>query len=204
MNKLGQALAEIDRVRFLSPTFHSELVSEIRWSKEEALARRDGLDVASLELSASDLAALQVVRSSDAMAVLRTLDKGHALGNSARKAFGLAAAALVLTIESSDDFVEGGRGLERLWLAATRRGIAVHPWGSPFVFQRLVEAPDTLDEWERGCLSRAMAAFDEAAPLGRSKSRILVLRLSRGAQATARSLRRPIAEVLTFDPAFDS
>ena len=43
---LGEALAELDRVRFLSPRLHQELFSELRWTRDEALTTLDGLDIA--------------------------------------------------------------------------------------------------------------------------------------------------------------
>ncbi len=74
------ALAALTRVRFLSPAFHSELVSEIRWSTAQARATRDGIDLASLDLDAADQAVLEMLRSVPAMAVLRQLGLGRALG----------------------------------------------------------------------------------------------------------------------------
>ena len=48
----------------------------------------------------------------------------------------------------------------RLWLEATRRGLAIHPWGSPFLFQRLLEDADSLEGWERTALTGAAGAFE--------------------------------------------
>jgi hypothetical protein len=93
--------------------------------------------------------------------------------------------------------VEGGRGLMRLWLEATRRGLAVHPWGSPFLFQRLYEEPASLEAFERGALADAADAFGGVVALDRGRPILLILRLSRGAAPpSARSLRRPVEKVL--------
>ncbi len=81
----------------------------------------------------------------------------------------------------------------RLWLEATRRGLAVHPWGSPFLFQRLYEDPASLEDFERAALADAAGAFalDPERPI------LLILRLSgEAAPPSARSLRRPVEEVL--------
>jgi nitroreductase len=200
---LADAIAELDRVQFVSSKFHGELFSEIRWTPEEARSTRDGLDVASLELSPTDRAALEVVRSAPAMDVLRSLDLGRALGNAARTSFREAAAALVLSCRAPRGgpdrvtLLDAGRGLERLWLEATARGISIHPWGSPFLFQRLLEAPDSLDAWERTSLRHAAGIFGGVVPLRAESTMLLVLRLFRGAPATAFSLRRDLDEVLT-------
>ncbi|MFO0676139.1 MAG: Rv1355c family protein [Polyangiaceae bacterium] len=195
---LADVVGELDRLQFLSPKYHRELVSEIRWSREDAEATRDGLDVAALELSATDLAALSVVRSGPAMEFLRREDLGRALGASARKAFRASAAFAVVSAggTSKRELVDAGRSLERVWLEATRLGIAVHPWGSPFLFQRLESAPDTLDAWERSILAReAVRLGDVVGVAAPGTTRLLVLRLSRGAPATARSLRLHLDDV---------
>ena len=75
------------------------------------------------------------------MDFLAELDRGCGLGNLARDAFaGSAGADRAARRERRPGaLVDAGRGLMRLWLEATRRGLAVHPWGSPFLFQRLLE-----------------------------------------------------------------
>jgi hypothetical protein len=82
----------------------------------------------------------------------------------------------------------------RLWLEATRRELAIHPWGSPFLFQRLLEEPDSLEPWERDALFRAAGAFDHDA----GRPILLVLRVSRAGPPSTRSRRRPLDDVLTY------
>lgn len=111
LGKLGEALAELDRVRLLSPAFHRELFSEIRWSRDEALATRDGIDLASLELDAADLAAFDVIRSAPTTEALGRFGLGRALGDASRTAFRNAGTALVIGVRSTDHacLVEAGR-----------------------------------------------------------------------------------------------
>lgn len=198
--RLGETLGELDRVRMLSPRFHRELFSELRWTRLDALARKDGIDLASLELDATDLAALHVVRQADPMALLAELEAGRALGSSARTAFLHASAALVLCTRGTSpaQLLDCGRGLLRLWSEATARGIAVHPWGSPFLFQRLEEAGSTLEPWERAVLEKAAKGFEAEVGRDREQVVLLILRLSKADPPTARSVRRSVEDVLTF------
>jgi hypothetical protein len=94
--------------------------------------------------------------------------------------------------------VEAGRGLMRLWLEATRQQLAVHPWGSPFLFQRLLEDPDTLDAWERTALTQAAGAFGDVIGLEHDRPVMLVLRLSLSGPPSTRALRRPVDDVLVL------
>lgn len=200
LGKLGEALAELDRVRVLSPAFHREMFSEIRWSRDEALATRDGIDLASLELDAADLAALDVIRSAPTAEALGRFDLGRAVGGASRTAFRNAGAALVIGVRSTDHscLVEAGRGLLRLWLDATAREIGVHPWGSPFFYQHLREPGSTLDTWQREAIAHSRRIFAEAVPLEEDVTVLLVLRLAAGTRPTARSVRRAVDDVLSF------
>ncbi|HKR52208.1 MAG TPA: Rv1355c family protein [Pseudonocardiaceae bacterium] len=200
LGRLGEALAELDRVRVLSPAFHRELFSEIRWSRDEALATRDGLDVAALEFDAADLAVLEVIRSAPTAEVLGGLGLGGALGAGSRTAFCNAGAALVIGVRFTEYacLVEAGRDLLRLWLDATARGVGVHPWGSPLLYQRLRETGSSLDAWQRDAIAHSRKIFAEAAPVKDDVAVLLVLRLTTGTQPTARSVRRPVDDVLSF------
>jgi hypothetical protein len=191
--RLGAALGALDRVRFLSKRLREDMLGELRFAGQDP---RDGIDVASLELDATDRAAIDVLRTGAGMTFLAAQDRGWGLVESARDAFCAAGGALVLRPAGVEPhlLVEAGRGLLRLWLHATRDGLAIHPWGSPFLFQHLCERPGSLDPWEHAALTRAAAGFalDPAHPI------LLVLRVSEAGPPTVRSLRRPLEEVLTF------
>jgi molybdopterin/thiamine biosynthesis adenylyltransferase/nitroreductase len=193
LRELGAALGALDRVRFLSARLREDMLGELRFPGEDT---RDGIDVASLELDASDLAAMDVLRTGAGMALLARLDRGWGLGNLARDAFAASGGALVLRAHSLEPqaLIEGGRGLMRLWLEATRRDLAIHPWGSPFLFQRLLEDPDSLEPWEREALTAVAGAFE----LDAGRPILLVLRVSRAGPPSTRSRRRPLDDVLTY------
>lgn len=200
LTELGAALGALDRVRFLSPRLRRDLIGELRFTAREARSSRDGIDVASLELDPADLAAMDVLRTGAGMDLLARLDRGRGLGNASRDAFAGSAGAIVLRAAAVDRpaLVDAGRGLMRLWLEATRRRLAVHPWGSPFLFQRLLEDGDSLEGWERTALTGAAAAFERVVGLDRDRPVLLILRVSQGDPPSVRSLRRPVDEVLAF------
>src|SRR3954452_2430110 len=195
--ELGTALGALDRVRFLSAPLRRDLMGELRYAADA----RDGIEITTLELDGADRAAMDVLRTGAGMELLAKLDRGWGLGNASRDAFAGSGGAVVLRAPGVDRgaLVDAGRGLMRLWLEATRRGLAVHPWGSPFLFQRLLEAPASLDEFERTALTRAAGAFRRVVAVERERPVVLILRLSRSAgPPPARSLRRPVEEVLSI------
>ena len=194
LRELGDALADLDRIRFLSPDLHRELVSEIRWSSAEAFATRDGIDLASLALAPEDVAAMEVLRSAPAMEELRRLDRGQALGTATRRSLRTAGAALVLatTSTSRPAMIDAGRGLMRAWLTATALGVGVHPYGSPFLEQYVREHPEAVDGWARKIVEPAGLALRRAAGLPADATVLMVLRLATAHTPAARSLRREV------------
>src|SRR4029079_13698683 len=93
---------------------------------------RDGIDVASLELDASDLAAMDVLRTGSGMALLAKLDRVWGFGALARDAFAASGGALILRAHSVEPqaLIEGGRGLMRLWLGGTPPASGLPPLGA--------------------------------------------------------------------------
>jgi hypothetical protein len=143
---------------------------------------------------------MDVLRTGAGMDLLARLDRGRGLGNASRDAFVGAAGAIVLRAAAVDRaaLVAAGRGLMRLWLEATRHRLAIQPWGSPFLFQRLLEDGGSLEAWERTALTGAADAFERVVGLDPEHPVLLILRVSRGASPSVRSLRRPVDEVLAF------
>jgi hypothetical protein len=196
LTELGTALGMLDRIRFLSARLRRDMIGELRFTSEEAHATRDGIEVASLDLDPADRAAMDVLRLGVGMDFLAQIDRGWGLANLARDAFKVSAAALVLRADPQR-LVDAGRGLMRLWLEATRRRLAIHPWGSPFLFKHLFEA-GALDEWERASLTEAAARLGAITPLDAERPILLILRVSRHDQPSVRSLRRPVEDVLSY------
>ena len=56
-------LAATDRIRYLEPRLHAEMISELRWPQED---NSDGLDILGLELAPTDLATLELATLMDA------------------------------------------------------------------------------------------------------------------------------------------
>ena len=194
MRELGSALGRLDRVRFLSARLRRDMLGELRFSAAEARATSDGIEIASLDLDPSDRAAMDVLRLGAGMDFLASIDRGWGLGNLARDTFTGSGGALVLRAPGTDRaaLVAAGRGLMRIWLDATRRDLAVHAWGSPFLFQHLHEG--ALEEWERAAVADAAERFP--VPIQRERPILLILRISRFDPPSVRSLRRPLDDVL--------
>lgn len=125
--------AEADRIRFLTPQLHREMMSELSFAGDDV---RRGIDVRTLELSEKDQAALQIARRPDAMSELAGWGGGKRLGEASAKLIGDADAMVVLTCAGyrDADYVRAGQLLQRLWLEATRDRVGLHPMSPLFLY----------------------------------------------------------------------
>ncbi len=201
--ELGEVLGRCDRLRLLSRTMHQEMMSEVRWNADEVRRTRDGLDVATLELTPTDLTALRVMSRWGAMELVGKLGAGTALERPARKAIAAASAVGLVTVEgtSRESFFAGGRAMQRVWLRATALGLAFQPMAPlTYLLARLEKGRgEGLRSAEiatlRGLRDRLGAVLPDAAGRGEP----MLFRVARAPAPSARALRRHAEDVLDLE-----
>jgi hypothetical protein len=200
LDTAGRVLGTGDRLRFFSDRLHREMMKEIRWTPEEARRTGDGIDIATLEMRDVDEAGLRLLSSWPVVRFLRSLGMGGALEDLSRRAVEAASAVALLTGAGTApvDYFNGGRAMERMWLAATAMGLAVQPMSSlPYLFARL-ERGAGFEATERAALEGLRARYARLFRVGPRVGELLLFRVSRAEPPTARSLRRPVEMVLDF------
>ncbi len=164
--RFGALLGASDRLRLLDPALHRELVGELRWTHAAATTTGDGIEVASLGLDRSGVAALRLLTRPAVAAFLAEHDLGGRLTEVQRPSVSATSALALVAVDGDTpaDRVRGGRAVQRMWLEATARRLAVQP-----------VTPLTLfgPSKERDAWLAALFDVGDAAP-------ILILRLHRG------------------------
>ena len=61
--KIASVLGEADVVRTFDRRFHDQMLSEMRWTPEEAERTRDGIDIYTLELPKGAMTGLKLMRN---------------------------------------------------------------------------------------------------------------------------------------------
>ncbi|MFD4182816.1 Rv1355c family protein [Rhodococcus sp. NPDC058514] len=182
--------AASDRVRFLDPRLHREMIGELSGPE----GRSDtGIDIRSLELDTAGLAMLHIVSRPDVMAHLAEWGLGNALGNITRARVGSssALAAVVVGGCAPRDFLRGGGAAESVWIRAEEHGLAVQPISPVFLYG--VDAAD-LQELAPAYaeeLSEGRHAVRDLFGVAQGEAIALILRLSHARRASIRSRRRP-------------
>jgi hypothetical protein len=209
LEELGKLAGAADRLRTLNPRTHREMFNEIRWNSSEAESSRDGIDVETLGLSPSDRAGIELCRDWSTLELIHELRGGCNLEKISRKQMAAAAGVGLITMPRSApvDYFNGGRALERMWLVATERNIAVHPMATlPYFFARLIRGSGCgFDQRTIEELSGLRARYEAIFPLAPSSAEILLFRVGFADTTGRRSLRRSVDEVLTLcRPAWES
>jgi molybdopterin/thiamine biosynthesis adenylyltransferase/nitroreductase len=198
IDALAAQLAHSDRLRFLTPKLHREMVGELRWPGLDSL--EEGLDVRTLELSPPELAALDLLRRPDVMGHLAEWRTGQALGARTRMTVGSSSGVAIVTVPKADAacYLRGGAAIERVWLTAERHGLAVQPVSPVFLY-----AVDDQDFHELGgerhmdALYGLSERFRNLWDLEDEERVALLLRISHAPTPSFRSARLPLSHLVS-------
>lgn len=126
---LAALVGEAERLRILDPDSHADMVRELAWSEQEHRCSGEGIPLSSLSLSAAEEAGLQVVRDPDVMTALAEWDLGGGLAKLAHELVSSSSAIGLLWAHTGthDDYLSGGRALQRVWLEAARADVGICP-----------------------------------------------------------------------------
>jgi hypothetical protein len=202
LDAVAGILGRVEMIRMLSPIMHGQMMREIRWTRDDAIATRDGLEIATLELSASDLAALRLIASWALMKTVGALGGGRGLARPVRKALERSTAVGLLRMPHADSgsFFQGGRALERVWLTASRLGWALQPMTTiTYLFDRYADGGDGLTPAQLKDLEALRVPYDTLFDVHTGEGQMLLFRLHKAGPPTARALRRRVGDILDFE-----
>jgi tRNA A37 threonylcarbamoyladenosine dehydratase len=201
---LKDIMAAADRIRLLHPQSHYDLYyNEIRWTPEENQKKMDGVDIATIETTASELAGFKLARDADAINYLREWRGGKAFEKMTKKVVESASAIGFITMPKHDklNYFNGGRAFQRMWLACTEKNIGLQPLLVPLMFfVRLVhgngaEMPEEMKE-ELNVLRKR---FTNIFPVKENSGEIFLFRICIADTPKVKSLRKPVEEMIHFD-----
>ncbi|MGE2734519.1 Rv1355c family protein [Mycolicibacterium vaccae] len=193
LRQAAQTLAAADRIRYLTPYLHADMISELRWPGDD---RQDfGIDVRSLELSDDQLATLDVLRRTEVMSMLAEWDAGTVLGTDTGTRIAQSSALAVLTVDdrSLTGYARGGSGAEALWITAQQLGLAVQPVSPAFLYVHDDDEAVALSSKFATELIELRSRFRHMTATGPEQGLCLLLRLTKAPPTSVRSRRRPLS-----------
>jgi molybdopterin/thiamine biosynthesis adenylyltransferase len=185
-------LAESDRIRYLTPRLHAEMISEVRFPGDPA--QDSGIDVASLELARADLVKLDVLRRPEVMARLDEWGSGAALGSDTRERVLAGSCLAVVSIDGTalTDYARAGAAVEAVWVVAQLAGLGVQPVSPVFLYAHDDGDLETLSVTHAATLKGLRTRFRALSAIEPDESVALVLRLSDAPATSVKSKRRAV------------
>lgn len=192
IRRIASVLGDADRIRYLTPALHAEMIRELRWPGDPD--PHTGIDIATLELDPADTVFLDILRSGPVMAHLAAWGAGSALGDTTRGAVASASAVAAVTVRGDTlaDYARGGAAMEAVWVRAQEHGLAVQPISPAFLYARDRRELDALSPAFTQRLADLQYSLQASIGVDSDESLILILRVFRGPRPSAPSRRRKI------------
>ena len=201
--KIANIVSAIERIRMMHPRGHSDFVNEIRWSNEENELKRDGIDLNTVDASAAEIAGFIVAKNWAVVATLKKWRKGSAFEKLSRKTVLSSSAMCLITMPEYSPlaYFNGGRSVQRTWLAANKLNISFQPQSpATFFFSRLINGKGIeLDNDLQKELHTLRNEFVNIFDLKPNRSDVFLFRLCIANNPRVKSLRRNLEDVLIID-----
>jgi len=203
LNELADIVGKTDRIRFMDEKEYSNFLHEICWTPEEAFERKTGVDIATIELTPSEVAGFKMARHKEVMDLLKEWNAGRGFEKLSKKSILAASAMGFVTMPGygCNDFFEGGRAVQRIWLTANKTNISLHPLCAPvFLFLKLMHSKerDIPGELVKE-LETLRERFAKLMSINSSSlGEIFLFRLGVADKPVVRSYRKPVDAVLIY------
>lgn len=199
LDKAGDLLGELEKIRLLEEKGHTDFVNEMRWTEAENSEKRDGVDIRTVDLTNAEIAGFNIARDADVMRLINAWNGGGAFKRLTKKAIDSAGAVGVLSMQgnSFEDYVKAGQALESVWLQANLEGISFQPVSAClFLFARLIRGNGAgLSQKGIERLRQLRPDFERVFKLSSGYQEMFIFRLVVSGQPKVKSLRKPVEEV---------
>lgn len=189
-----------DRLVFENPHLHQFLYGKIRWNDRDAQETADGLDIKTLEVGGVDAFGFRLFQNFSLLSFLNNFGVSRMVSKNAEKLANSAAALGIIAVPGakSADYLMAGILMERIWLEATRLGLAMQLMtGITFLMQRVREHDtDGLTTEQVALLADAASTMRQTTGLG-TQTIALMFRIGHSNGPSARALRFPLEAVVT-------
>lgn len=188
-----QLLGKADGIRTFNDTLHKQMFDELRWNESEAVSTKDGIDIATMELPANAPVLFKQMKDHP---FVRHLLPRKIFEDMAKPLLRSSSHLCILSMKTNPtpkSMFLAGQIMERIWLLATKIGLAVHPWTVFSFFLLRVEhfAAEGFSQQEKEEITRLGKEFREQVGLSAGETPLFIFRLSKAKPASTRSLRLP-------------
>jgi hypothetical protein len=202
IEKIAHIVSSIERMRMMHKRGHSDFVNEIRWTQEENELKRDGIDLNTIDITAAEKTGLIVAKDWEVINTLKQWDKGYAFEKLSHKTVLSSSAICLITMPeySPINYFNGGRSMQRTWLAANSMKISFQPQSpATFFFMRLLKGDGLEMEREmQEKIKKLRNEFVTIMNLDSDANDVFLFRLCISSEPKTKSLRRKLEDVLIY------
>jgi len=202
IDEIKEILSEVDKLFMTNKTGHSHFIHEIRWNKKEVEETRDGIDINTIDLTPTEKAGLIVSKNWNVTKHIKKWNLGNEFGKLSKKAVDSASALGMITMPkfNADNYFEGGRAVQKLWLAATEKNIALQPMSiNTFLFAKVGDKNfDDIEEIKE----EMVLLYDKlikSSGISSNQKDVFFFRLAKVNEPKIKALRRHVHEVLMYE-----
>jgi molybdopterin/thiamine biosynthesis adenylyltransferase len=197
---LAELVGGMDRMRFFHEEGLMDFIKEVRWTEKEAIDRRDGIDIATLELSGAEKAAMGLLKDPRTVKFFRKFLLGFGLTKISKDTITKSSTIMLLQGDkfTPKTYLEGGEILQRVWIKANMLGISFQPVTSMlFIFQKVLQEANhgfTKTEFEE--IEKIKSKFDRIFNNNESNLDLFMFRLNVAGDPSVRAFRRNVEDTL--------
>ena len=202
LEQLAKVIGGMDRMRLFHQQGLVDFISEVRWSDREAKETKDGIDIATLELSGAERAAMGLLKDPRTVKFFRKFVMGYGLTKISKDTITSSSAMFLLGAEKFDasSYLLAGKILQRIWVWANMQGLSFQPvTASLFIFHKVLKETNhgfSLEEEES--IKQLKDSFDFLFNSEKKMEEIFMFRLNFADSPSMRAYRREVLDTLKF------
>jgi molybdopterin/thiamine biosynthesis adenylyltransferase len=204
IQKVARMIYRVDRIRTEHRPLHEHLCEMVRYTREEAVEKRDGLPLKNLEAGLAGETFLKVTRPWWVMNLANRIGLGRMVALHSYQGIVNSSGVVLLTMDGMGlrDFLIGGQALERVWLTITRRGLVMQPMTAITLFwlRWQIEGGDNFSGKHRKLLGGIWREYSALFPeVDFSKeAQVMLFRLGYGKEISYGTFRKDIESFLVY------
>jgi nitroreductase len=199
LERMAEMDANSTHIRLEHKPLHDEVFDILRFTRREVESTRYGLDFESLGVPFVLVFLARQLRHWSVNKAVSRLGLGRLVARMLASRLRTAGALCLVTARrrSPVGYIEAGRAMERLWLAATAKGLAVQPHGVlPQYLTKLEVEPEAFLPHHATTLRGHREPFHGLFPGARKEHPAIVLRVGRPLESPSRRSVRLLPEEL--------
>lgn len=200
LNKLSKVVGQMDRLRLFHEQGLKDFIHEVRWTEEEAKETLDGIDIATLELSGTEKAAMGLLKDPRTIKLLKKFLMGYGLTKISHQTIITSSAVFLLRGKdfTPKTYLKAGKVMQQIWLKANLDGYSFQPVTSClFIFHKVDrDEQHGFTESEAKSVKELKNSFNSIFEMNSEQEELFMFRVNEAGESTVRAYRIKVEDTL--------